>query len=250
MLHHRRPPGPGDHERPARPRLVGAAGARAAARRGDVIELARCDSRAGAAGATERLAQYAGAPPARSASCSRAGSPGRAVRQDRDHRDHHRARHHRCRDARGCARRPIGRERRRRSLDQAGGPRSGRDSIRQEFLAAWANGQAFLHAADGLRGRPPRLVEWKGPTQAPGRRGGARRPAGRSRVAGQLQVPVQGARQRGAQPPVRPGPRAGGPARTAGDWYAEVAADAYQALYALVRIELGTERRSRPTPAT
>ena len=39
---------------------------------------------------------------------------------------------------------------------------------RQEFLAAWANGQAFLQADDGLRGRPPGLVEWKGHTQAPG----------------------------------------------------------------------------------
>ena len=39
---------------------------------------------------------------------------------------------------------------------------------RQEFAAAWANGQAFLAAEQGLRGRPPSLVEWKGPTQAPG----------------------------------------------------------------------------------
>ena len=39
---------------------------------------------------------------------------------------------------------------------------------RQEFAAAWANGQAFLRSEDGLRGRPPQLVEWKGPTQAPG----------------------------------------------------------------------------------
>jgi hypothetical protein len=37
-----------------------------------------------------------------------------------------------------------------------------------EFHAAWANGQAFLTAADGLRGRLPRLVEWKGTGRAPG----------------------------------------------------------------------------------
>ena len=37
-----------------------------------------------------------------------------------------------------------------------------------EFHAAWANGQAFLTAADGLRGRVPRLVEWKGTGRAPG----------------------------------------------------------------------------------
>ena len=39
---------------------------------------------------------------------------------------------------------------------------------RQEFAAAWANGEAFLRAKQGLRGRPPAVVEWKGPTQAPG----------------------------------------------------------------------------------
>src|SRR5690349_12056017 len=39
---------------------------------------------------------------------------------------------------------------------------------RQEFAAAWANGAVFLGADQGLRGRPPALVEWKGPTQAPG----------------------------------------------------------------------------------
>ena len=37
-----------------------------------------------------------------------------------------------------------------------------------EFHAAWANGQAFLTAADGLRGRLPQVVEWKGTGRAPG----------------------------------------------------------------------------------
>jgi len=37
-----------------------------------------------------------------------------------------------------------------------------------EFHAAWANGQAFLAAADGLRGRLPNVVEWKGTGRAPG----------------------------------------------------------------------------------
>jgi hypothetical protein len=37
-----------------------------------------------------------------------------------------------------------------------------------EFHAAWANGQAFLTAGDGLRGRLPRVVEWKGTGRAPG----------------------------------------------------------------------------------
>lgn len=40
--------------------------------------------------------------------------------------------------------------------------------LRSEFLAAFSNGQAFLAAGDALRGRPPRLVEWKGATKATG----------------------------------------------------------------------------------
>ncbi|MFN0090092.1 MAG: hypothetical protein ACKVWR_07485 [Acidimicrobiales bacterium] len=38
----------------------------------------------------------------------------------------------------------------------------------REVADAWANGQAFLHAVDGLRRRPPRIVEWKGPQHPPG----------------------------------------------------------------------------------
>jgi hypothetical protein len=37
-----------------------------------------------------------------------------------------------------------------------------------EFEAARANGEAFLHAADGLRGRRPAIIEWKGAQRAPG----------------------------------------------------------------------------------
>jgi hypothetical protein len=37
-----------------------------------------------------------------------------------------------------------------------------------EFLAAWNNGRAFLAARDGLRGRPPLTVEWKGGHRDPG----------------------------------------------------------------------------------
>ena len=113
-----------------------------------------------------------------------------------------------------------------------------------EFHAAWANGQAFLSARDGLRGRRPELVEWKGTGRAPGDEvapidlrvdhvylvsckylskilfnvspshvfdsllaGGPRR-AGRSEAEG-----------------TGPG----------GDWFAEVAPAEYQALYAAVR---------------
>ncbi len=41
-------------------------------------------------------------------------------------------------------------------------------SYAAEFVGAFANGRAFLHAADGLRGRPPRLVEWTGGRRPPG----------------------------------------------------------------------------------
>ncbi|MHB8329015.1 MAG: hypothetical protein ACYDD6_05225 [Acidimicrobiales bacterium] len=37
-----------------------------------------------------------------------------------------------------------------------------------EFAAAYANGRAFLHAPDALRGRPPCLVEWTGGRRPPG----------------------------------------------------------------------------------
>ena len=36
------------------------------------------------------------------------------------------------------------------------------------FEVAWANGLAFLAADDGLRGRRPLAVEWKGPHKPPG----------------------------------------------------------------------------------
>lgn len=36
------------------------------------------------------------------------------------------------------------------------------------FAAAWANGKAFLESPDGLRGRIPIVIEWKGAHQPPG----------------------------------------------------------------------------------
>jgi hypothetical protein len=119
---------------------------------------------------------------------------------------------------------------------------------RQEFTAAWANGQAFLTAEDGLRGRPPRLVEWKGPTQAPGD----------EVVPADLRVDHVWlvsckylSKVLANAAPARLFDRglAGGPARTAGDWYEEVAPDAYQALYDQVRLELGTRASVPPHAA-
>jgi len=118
---------------------------------------------------------------------------------------------------------------------------------RQEFAAAWANGRAFLAAEDGLRGRPPRLVEWKGPTQAPGD----------EVVPADLRVDhvwlvsckyLSKVLANAAPGRLFDRGLAGGPTRTAGDWYAEVAPVAYQDLFAQVRLELGT-RASLPPHA-
>src|SRR6202050_4512771 len=120
-----------------------------------------------------------------------------------------------------------------------------------EFHAAWANGQAFLTADDGLRGRLPQVVEWKGTGRAPG-----------DEVAPiDLRVdhvylisckylskilfnvspasifdsllfggPGRGTR---AAREVLPG---------GGDWYAEVAPVEYEALYECVRLGAGDAR--------
>lgn len=37
-----------------------------------------------------------------------------------------------------------------------------------EFETAWENGMRFLHSPDGLRGRVPDRIEWKGPHRPPG----------------------------------------------------------------------------------
>ncbi|MCU1496147.1 MAG: hypothetical protein JWM47_100, partial [Acidimicrobiales bacterium] len=118
---------------------------------------------------------------------------------------------------------------------------------RQDFAAAWANGQAFVAADEGLRGLPPRLVEWKGPTQAPGD----------EVIPADLRVDHVWlisckylTKVLANAAPARLFDRGliGGPSRLAGDWYAEVAPDAYQALFTQVRTELGT-RASLPPEA-
>ena len=113
-----------------------------------------------------------------------------------------------------------------------------------EFHAAWANGQAFLAAADGLRGRLPNVVEWKGTGRAPG-----------DEVAPiDLRVdhvylvsckylsnilfnvsPSHVFDDLLAGGPGRAGRAARGALPSGGDWYAEVAPAEYQALYDAVR---------------
>ena len=119
---------------------------------------------------------------------------------------------------------------------------------RVEFAAAWANGRAFLLGAEGLRGRPPQLVEWKGPTQAPGD----------EVVPADLRVDhvwlisckyLSKVLANAAPSRLFDRGLAGGPTQTAGDWYDEVAGPEHQALYAQVRLELGT-RAALPPLAT
>jgi hypothetical protein len=108
-----------------------------------------------------------------------------------------------------------------------------------EFHAAWENGRAFLAATDGLRGRTPEVVEWKGNIRA----------VGDEAAPADLRVdhvylvsckylskilfnvsPVH----------VFDDLLVGGQARrgrsVSGDWYADVAAEPYQELYQAVRL--------------
>jgi len=51
--------------------------------------------------------------------------------------------------------------------ERLGAARAGGTHTR-EFETAWENGRVFARADDGLRGRPPWSVEWKGPHKPPG----------------------------------------------------------------------------------
>jgi hypothetical protein len=120
---------------------------------------------------------------------------------------------------------------------------------RADFAGAFSNGQAFLASDDGLRGRPPRRIEWKGPTRAPGD----------EVVPADLRVDhvyliscKYLSKVLANAAPARLFDRglAGGPARGAGgDWYHEVAPEPYQELYATVRRELGARADLPPHAA-
>ena len=118
-------------------------------------------------------------------------------------------------------------------------------TYRTDFAAAWANGRAFLTAEQGLRGQPPRLVEWKGPTRAPGD----------EVVPADLRIDhvwlvsckyLTKVLANAAPSRLFDRGLAGGPSRTAGDWYAEVAPAAYQELFTVVREELGARAAVPP----
>lgn len=105
--------------------------------------------------------------------------------------------------------------------------------FRQEFLAAWQNGAAFLAARDGLRGRRPVVVEW---------RGGQRQP-GDEPVPADLRIDhvflvsckyLSRIVSNSSPTSVFDRLLAGGHGGRAGDWFAEVVPGAYQSLYRAV----------------
>lgn len=120
-----------------------------------------------------------------------------------------------------------------------------------EFHAAWENGRAFLSAGDGLRGRLPQIVEWKGAGRAPGDEvapidlrvdhvylvsckylSDILFNVSPAHVFDALLVAGQSRASR-----VKPA-AASEVLAAGGDWYAEVAPAEYQSLYAAVRTAL------------
>lgn len=106
-----------------------------------------------------------------------------------------------------------------------------------DFAVAWANGATFARANDGLRGRPPWSIEWKGP----------HRPPGYEQIPADLRIdhvylvsckygstilhnasPTHLFDRHLAERRVERG----------ADWFADVAPEAYQALWETMRAEL------------
>ncbi|MEM7272125.1 MAG: hypothetical protein AAF547_03505 [Actinomycetota bacterium] len=124
----------------------------------------------------------------------------------------------------------------------------------QEFETAWANGQRFAFSQEGLRGRAPWWVEWKGP----------HRPPAYEQIPADLRVDhvYLISCKYGSDILMNAGPthlfdrlltdrRTGG----ASDWFATVSPVAYQELWAACRGELATpgaplpDRAEQLTPA-
>jgi hypothetical protein len=142
-----------------------------------------------------------------------------------------------------------------------------------DFHAAWENGRAFLAASDGLRGRLPRVVEWKGTLRAPGDEvapidlrvdhvylvsckylSDILFNVSPSHVFDNLLVGSGGRGGRGGRTAARQGARSDNPeetGRSGGDWFAEVAPVEYQTLYDEVRAAvdaLGSRGSSSAAP--
>jgi hypothetical protein len=110
--------------------------------------------------------------------------------------------------------------------------------FRQEFQAAWMNGVALLDAVDGLRGRRPVLIEWRGDQKQPGD----------EPVPADLRIDhvylvsckylskiVTNTSPAGVFDRLL----AGGHGGRSPNWYAEIAPDAYGALYRAARGHVG-----------
>jgi len=121
--------------------------------------------------------------------------------------------------------------------DQLAAVRAG-GAYDEEFGAAFDNGAAFLASAGGLRGRPPLTVEWKGSQRAPG-----------DEVAPvDLRIDhvylvsckyLSKILFNASPAHLFDGLLSGPHGRRSGDWYAEVAPDAYEDLYRRVRDGVG-----------
>jgi hypothetical protein len=119
---------------------------------------------------------------------------------------------------------------------------------RQEFVAAWQNGRAFLDAADGLRGRRPLLIEW---------RGGQRQP-GDEPVPADLRIDhvylvsckyLSQIVTNSSPATVFDRLLAGGHGGRSADWFAEVAPTAYDDLYRTTLAWLGNDLHGLPARA-
>ena len=131
--------------------------------RADSSTRSRCVRPTGTSGCAST--RKAGTRRFRSPASSPSGRP-----QDRHHRGGHRPRDVRRRRHRRGPHLPA-RRRCRTSATTIG------DRLREAwsagthrdlFVASWMNGQAFLRAQDALRGRPPLVVEWRGPHRSVG----------------------------------------------------------------------------------
>lgn len=109
----------------------------------------------------------------------------------------------------------------------------------RDFATAWANGQVFARAADGLRGRPPWSVEWKGP----------HRPPGYEQIPADLRIDhvylvscKYGSNILHNVSPVHVFDRLLSERSRSSDWYLEVAPEIYEELYQACRRHLDDPR--------
>jgi hypothetical protein len=111
------------------------------------------------------------------------------------------------------------------------------------FAGAWRNGVEFARAAEGLRGRPPWWLEWKG----------NHRPPGYEQIPADLRVDhiyliscKYGSNILSNSSPSNLFDRLLADRQDAGtDWFLDVAPDAYQTFYAACRGELGGDLPDR-----